>query len=156
MFSLVVRLALLFGVGWLLCTQVFLFTQVHGQDMFPAMKDGDLVIAFRLQQKYSKGDVVVCEVNGKRIVSRIAANRGDVVDLKDTGSLVVNGTVQGGEIIYPTYAREPLTYPYRVPEDSAFLLGDHRTESTDSRDFGAVPYSQVQGKVITILRRREL
>ena len=124
--------------------------------MFPALKDGDLVIAFRMQRDYAKGDVIVCTVDGQPYVGRIAARELDVVSLGETGTLIVNGTVQGGEIIYPTYGREPLEYPFRVPEGCVFLLGDHRTAARDSRDFGPVSEDQVQGKVITILRRREL
>lgn len=58
--------------------------------------------------------------------------------------------------MYPTYAKEGLEYPYRVPEGHVFVLGDYRTNATDSRDFGPIPMKQVEGKVITILRRRGL
>jgi len=37
-----------------------------------------------------------------------------------------------------------------------FILGDYRTQSEDSRDFGAVPLDDIAGKVITVLRRRSL
>ena len=154
--SLLVRILFVGAVAYLLFTQVFLIAQVKGQNMFPSVKDGDLIIAFRLQKEYAKGDIVVCTVDGQPYVGRIAANQGDNINMSDSGSLTVNGTTQGGEIIYPTYAREPLTYPFHVPDGSVFLLGDYRTASQDSRDFGPVPYDQVQGKVITILRRREL
>lgn len=40
--------------GFLLFTQVFLATQASGNDMFPAVKDGDLLIGFRLQKELSK------------------------------------------------------------------------------------------------------
>ena len=43
-----------------------------------------------------------------------------------------------------------------VPEGSVYVLGDYRTNTQDSRDFGAIPIKSVQGKVITILRRRGL
>lgn len=124
--------------------------------MFPAMKDGDLIIGFRLQQTYMKDDVVVYTVNGETHVGRIAARAADVVTLDDSGTLLVNGTAQGGEIIYPTYAKENFEYPYTVPENQIFILGDYRTQTADSRDFGAVSMENVKGKVITILRRRGL
>lgn len=124
--------------------------------MFPAMKDGDLIIGFRLQQTYMKDDVVVYTVNGEPHVGRIAARAADVVTLDDSGTLLVNGTAQGGEIIYPTYAKENFEYPYTVPENQVFILGDYRTQTADSRDFGAVSMENVKGKVITILRRRGL
>lgn len=142
--------------GWLLATQVFLFTQVKGNSMFPALKDGDLVIGFRLQQVYQKGDVVVYELDGQLRTGRVAARPGDFVTIQEDGSLLVNGTVQSGEILYPTYPKDTLTYPYRVPEDTLFILGDYRTQSEDSRDFGPVPLENVKAKVITILRRRSL
>ena len=74
--------------------------------------------------------------------------------LDDSGTLVVNGAVQSGEILYPTYAKDALEYPYTVPEGCFFVLGDYRTQSEDSRDFGPVPLEDVQAKVITLLRRR--
>lgn len=155
--SLIFRLILIGAAGWILFTQVLLITQAKGQNMFPAVKDGDLVIAYRLQKEYVKNDIVVCEIDGGQYIGRIVANSGDVVTIGESGALVINGTTQGGEkVIYPTYAREPLTYPYKVPEGHVFLLGDYRTSAEDSRDFGPVPKEKVLGKVITILRRREL
>lgn len=151
-----VRVLLLLLVGWLLATQVFLFTQVKGNSMFPALKDGDLAIGFRLQQVYQKGDVVLYELDGQLRTGRVAARAGDFVTIQEDGTLLVNGTIQTGEILYPTYPKETLTYPYQVPEDSLFILGDYRTQSEDSRDFGPVPLENVKAKVITILRRRGL
>ena len=89
---------------------------------------------------------------------RIVARATDVVTIDGTGSLTVNGTTQTGEILYPTYPDEDgsLTYPYTVPENCVFVLGDYRTRATDSRLLGAVSLDQVEGKVITILRRRGL
>ena len=123
--SLLARVVLLAAAGYVLLTQVFLITQMRGQSMFPAMKDGDLIIGYRLQGEYAKGDVIAY-------------------------------TAQGGEIIYPTYPRDGAEYPQRVPEGCVYVLGDYRTTAQDSRDFGPIPLKDVQGKVITILRRRGL
>ncbi|MDO4649048.1 MAG: signal peptidase I [Eubacteriales bacterium] len=144
------------GIGWLLFTKVMLFTQVKGNEMFPAMKDGDLLIAFRLQQEYVKNDVVVYTVNGEQKTGRVMGRATDVIMMDDSGSLLVNGTVQTGEILYPTYAKEGIEYPYIVPEESVFILSDYRTRGIDSRDYDAIPLKDVKGKVITILRRRGL
>ena len=154
--SLLLRILFLALAGWVLFSYVFLITQVSGNDMFPAIKDGDLVIGFRLQKEYAKNDVVAYTVNGKTHIGRIAAKATDVVTLDDSGTLLVNGTAQSGEIMYPTYAKEGITYPYKVPEGQVFILGDYRTQTEDSRDFGSIPLENVQGKVITILRRRGL
>ena len=136
----------------LLCAWV----QAKGSSMFPAVKDGDLLICYRLQKTYAKNDVVVYTQGGKLRVGRILGREGDLVALDDSGTLVVNGAVQSGEILYPTYAKDALEYPYTVPEGCFFVLGDYRTQSEDSRDFGPVPLEDVQAKVITLLRRRSL
>lgn len=152
--SLLLRCVMLTVLLVVLFTRVFLVTQVSGNGMFPAVKDGDLALAYRLQGDLAKNDVVVYRQGGQIRVGRILGRPGDVIMLDDTGALLVNGTNQGGEILYPTYAGERLTYPYVVPEDSCFILGDYRTQCEDSRDFGPVPNGDVLGKVITILRRR--
>lgn len=154
--SLLLQVIALAVAAWVLLSQVFLITQASGNDMFPAVKDGDLVIAFRLQRNYAKNDVVVYKADGKNHIGRIAARETDVVTLDDSGSLLVNGTNQAGEIMYPTYAKEGIEYPYRVAEGQVFILGDYRTQAKDSRDYGSIEQKNVKAKVITILRRRGL
>ena len=72
------------------------------------------------------------------------------------GTPLVNGAACGGDILYPTYPGDALHYPYTVPEDCVFVLGDYRTQSRDSREMGGVPLSDVQARVITLLRRRSI
>lgn len=135
---------------------MFLVTQAPDNDMFPAIKDGDLLIGFRLQGDYVKDDVVVYELGGETRVGRVMGRATDVITLNDSGTLLVNGTSQSGEILYPTYAKEGIEYPFKVPEDCVFVLGDYRTQAEDSRDFGCIPLENVKAKVITILRRRTI
>lgn len=154
--SLLLRILLLAAVCYALFTQVFLITQVSGQDMFPAMKDGDLLVVYRLQQTYAVGDIVSYQVEGVRHFGRIAANQYDGITINKDGSLTLNGSRQDGEILYPTYTRDGEGYYLHIPEGQVFLLGDYRTQTKDSRDFGAIPMTDVEGKVISLLRRRGL
>ena len=152
--NLLLRIIGLAAAGWLLLTQIFLITQCSGNDMFPAVKDGDLIISFRLQKEYAKNDVVAYRVDGRLCIGRILARENDVITLGESGTVLVNGTAQSGDILYPTYPAEGLEYPYRVPEGCVFILGDYRTKAEDSRNFGPVFMEDVEGKVITLLRRR--
>ena len=154
--GLLVRVELLVVGCLVLFTQVFMLAQAKGNEMFPAVKDGDLMFVFRLQRDYAKDDVIVYNYAGTRYVGRIVARENDIVTLDDSGTFSVNGTAQTGEIMYPTYAKEGITYPYTVPTGCVFVLADYRTEAEDSRDRGPIPMENVQGKVITILRRRGL
>ena len=203
--ALVSRVLFLAIVGYVLFTQVFLVAQVSGQDMFPALKDGDLCFIFRtrvqalMKQDFVREDIVAyrtgrgegpCaplgpvwqwfldvipgqwldgwlsvviprewltgEYPGQRRFGRVVATGGDVVNIGETGSLIINGTTQGGEIMFPTEVRGDLEYPYRVPDGCVYVLGDYRTNATDSRDYGPIPMEEVEGKLFTILRRRGL
>ncbi|HIU77338.1 MAG TPA: signal peptidase I, partial [Candidatus Pelethocola excrementipullorum] len=121
-----------------------------------AIRDGDFLIGFRLQEDFLKNDVVIYEEDGKLHVGRILGRETDVITMDDTGTLLVNGTVQGGEILFPTYAKDGMGYPYTVSKGCVFILGDHRTQTKDSRDFGCIKLENVKAKVITVLRRRSL
>ncbi len=83
--SLAVRLAVFAAVLWVLLTQVYLVTQASGSEMFPAVKDGDLVLGIRLEKDYAKNDVVVYERSGTLRVGRVLARGGDIVTLSESG-----------------------------------------------------------------------
>lgn len=130
--------------------------------MYPAVKDGDLCIIFRrtaqelFGDKLVQEDIIAYQVNGKRSFGRIVAAAGDIIIINEGGSLSVNGMSEGGEILFPTYLQGDLEYPYRVPDGCVFVMGDHRSDTIDSRNLGPIPLSDVEGKLITILRRREI
>ena len=153
---LALRTALLAALAYLLLTRVFLVARAGGMEMFPAVRDGDVLIAFRLENDCARGDIVVYSYEGKRCVGRVAARETDVVVLSEDDTLLVNGTVQTGDVFYPTYPDDALSYPFTVPDGCLFLLGDSRTQATDSRTQGAIPLAGVQGKVIALIRRRGL
>lgn len=154
--DLILRILAFAFIGWLLFTQILLVTQAKGQGMFPFVKDGDLVIGFRQQKYYVQDDIVVYRLEGKQYIGRIAAREMDTVMLDESGTVLVNGTPQSGEVLYPTYKKGKYKYPMKVPKGRIFVLGDYRTQTKDSRDFGTVSMKQVEGKVITILRRQGL
>ena len=152
------RVVLVGAMFWVLFGVVFMLARVQGNEMFPAVKDGDLVLAYRLQQSCTKNDVVIYQADGVTHVGRVLALAGDVVNITEDGTLLVNGTTQSGEILYPTYPASAagLSYPYTVPEGSVFILADYRTNAADSRNFGAIPMRDVKGTVLALLRRRGL
>ena len=143
---------------------VLLFTFVYGvvrcQEpyMYPAIKDGDLVIFYRFAQKtYMPRDLVVIKNDGKKEVRRIIAGGGDVVDITDSG-LVINGALQQEpDIRSPTYRyNEGIEFPLTVPRGEFFVLADERQGAKDSRVYGTVKLEDIAGKVMTLIRRREL
>jgi signal peptidase I len=160
--ALLGRVALLALVVWLALTQCFLICQNSGQDMFPAMKDGDLCVIFRtglmklVGESFSSGDIVAYRIEGKRHFGRVVAIPGDTLQIDTRGSVTVNGVTESAEILYPTYTRGDLLNIVYVQDGNVYVLGDYRTQTTDSRDYGPIPDAQVEGKVLSILRRRGL
>lgn len=154
--NLLLRILGCFLFCWFFFTHIFLLTQVSGNNMFPALKDGDLILLFRLQQQYTKGDVILYTIDGTSYIGRLIANEQDVISLNDAAVLLVNGTPLQDNNIYPAYAKETLQYPYTIPSHHIFVVGDFGAQSIDSRDFGAIPQENIKGKVITLLRRRGL
>lgn len=150
------RVLLILIILWAVFAHVFLITQVEGQHMFPALKDGDLVLVYRLQRDYMRGDIVAYKVDGERHFGRIVAQTGDEVIIDGSDNLRVNGQLQADEILFPTQTRDGEVLQCRVPAGHIYVLGDHRTDTVDSRDFGPIPKTDIEGKLITLMRRRGL
>lgn len=154
--SLLIRCGVFLLVLYLIFAKILFLKRVEGIDMFPSLKDGDLVLGYRLQKSFQVKDVIVYEEDGRLRFGRVIAHEGDQVTINESGEVKINGVSEGGEVLYPSYMGKELKYPYQVPEGAVFVLGDYRTEAKDSRSYGAIPVKQVKGKVITILRRRGL
>ena len=153
---LAVRILIITAVGWIMLTQVFMVMQVSDNGMFPALKAGDLLIGFRLEKELRKDDVVIYQKDGRKYIGRVLGRESDMIMMDDSGKLLINGTEQSGEIVFPTYPKEGNDYPLCVPDNSIFVLGDFRTETKDSRDFGCISLQDVKAKVITVFRKRNL
>lgn len=149
------KLAAILLIGWLLSGFIFGITVMEGEDMYPRIRDGDVLLFYRLQREYHIGDVATFTRDGRRYTGRIAAQGGDTVDITEEGQLLVNGSVQDEEIFYPTETlNSGVEFPCEIPGGSVFLLCDFRTNGIDSRSYGPVDRDELDGKVMTILRRR--
>ena len=153
LFGSILKTALIITAFILFFNTWFGFKIVHGNGMFPALSDGDLTIVYQ-EKSYIKNDVVFFTVNGKEFVGRVVAKGGDLVDITENGDLLVNGTRQSGEIVYKTFPRDSWEGQIEIPNGTFFILGDNRSNSYDSRDFGCVPIADINGKIIAFVRHR--
>lgn len=106
-----------------------------------------------------QGDIVTFddpEQAGRTLIKRVIATGGQTVDLRD-GTVYVDGEALSESYVHglPSYPLTPapgveISYPYTVPEGSIWVMGDNRTNSADSRYFGAVPVSSVTGRACFI------
>ena len=154
---LLVKISATVLVFVLVFTFLYGITRCQEPYMSPAVKDGDLVIYYRYaKHAYRHRDLVVLKTKGGKDVRRIVAQAGDVVDISSDG-LIVNGALQQEpEIRSPTHRYQMgVEFPLTVPKGEVFLLADDRTDARDSRIYGTVRLESLEGKVMTIVRRRE-
>ena len=150
------HLAILAAAIWVVFTFVFGVSIVHGESMYPRIRDGDVIVYYRMQRDIRTGDVLSVTKDGQTVIGRVIAAGGETVDISPEGQLLVNGSVSAEEVFYATHVitGANIPYPFEVPEDSFFILSDFRTNGYDSRNFGAVSRNEVNGKIITVMRRR--
>ena len=153
--SLLIKLALIAAVIWGLLSFVLGVTIHYGNNMYPAIRDGDLIIAYRLQRPYLNA-AVLYKHDGRLCMGRVVGMPGNEINITEGGALTVNGVAPAEEVFYPTFRSEAagIAYPYTVGEDQVFILNDFRTDVSDSRSFGSVDKSDVIGPVLLMMRRR--
>ena len=124
--------------------------QVVGESMTPLLHQGEIVIAPR-GTAFQKGDVIAFYFNNKILVKRVIANAGEWVNIDADGNVFIND-----EPLEEPYISEKalgdcnITLPYQVPDGKIFVMGDHRSTSSDSRNtaVGCVAQEQIVGRVM--------
>lgn len=124
--------------------------QIYGASMSPTLNEGDIVLSVK-EPNLQQGDVVAFYYGNKLLVKRYIAGPGSWVDIKEDGTVIVDN-----QVIDEPYVKEKslgkcdIEFPYQVPENKYFLLGDHRETSMDSRHstVGCVSKEQVVGKIV--------
>lgn len=153
--NLMIKIAAIALAVWLVLAFVIGITINYGNNMHPAVNDGDLVITLKLQRPYLNA-AVLYRHDGKTRTGRVVGLPGNVIDISEKGELLVNGAIASEDVYYPTKKAEnsKVTYPYTVEEGKAFILNDYREDTDDSRAFGAIDLSEIDGPLILSLRRR--
>lgn len=150
-----IKVGILVALVWIVLTFVIGVHVHYGNNMHPAVRDGDLVFGFKLQQPYINA-VVIYEHNGKTKVGRVIAMESNKIEIFDDGTFKVNDIVPSEEVFYPTNKAQSssVKYPYTVPKGKVFILNDFREDTDDSRSFGAVDIDDLKGTLIFSMRRR--
>ena len=124
--------------------------QIYGSSMTPTLVNGNLVAAVRYGN-YERGDVIAFYYNNKILVKRVIGLPGEWIDIDENGKVTIDG-----EPLEEPYLEEPalgkcdIELPYQVQDGRYFVMGDHRSVSSDSRSsqVGCVSEEQIVGKLI--------
>ena len=124
--------------------------RVTGTSMTPTLESDELVVC-RKFGNYEKGDIVAFYHNNKILLKRIIGVSGDIINIDDNGNVTVNGKkIDEPYIDAPSKGVCDIKLPYQVPENRVFVMGDHRSDSIDSRtkEIGCIAEEMIVGKVI--------
>jgi signal peptidase I len=136
-------------------TALFGLTRYNNLSMDPFVREGDIVIYYRLDKHYIASDLVAVRYQDEVHILRVVAVAGDTVDIKEDG-LYINGYRQQepdpAQITLPYV--DQVDFPLTLRNGEVFLLGDNRSVAIDSRVFGAVQTTNTLGKGIMLFRRR--
>ena len=134
---------------------IFLYqpVKVEGTSMMPSLEDQERIFVnkfvYRLEP-IERGDIVVFRYPrdpSKSYIKRVIAMAGDKIKI-DGGEVYVNGHAVNEAYVPPEYEDERSYPEITVPAHCYFVLGDHRSMSNDSRDFGPVNQSFIYGKAV--------
>lgn len=151
--SLLIKIGVTVLLFWFLLSFVIGIMVCHDNGCYPMIKDGDLCVTYRLDT-IRPGDAIVYRRDGLLHIGRVTAAAGDRVDFAGE-RVTINGYTASEDTVYPTVKEgTSISLPYQVPDDSVFVLNDYRPDVSDSRTYGGIPLSSVEGKVIFIMRRR--
>jgi signal peptidase I len=139
------------AASFMIITFLYQPVRVEGTSMLPQLRDQDRLFINKFVyrfEKISRGDIVVFHYPRdpeKSYIKRVIALPGDSLRIDD-GRVYVNGQ-RVDEDYVPRAYRDVKSMPEIViPEGKYFVMGDHRSISSDSRDFGPVDRSLIYGK----------
>lgn len=131
--------------------------KVEGTSMMPALQDQERIFINKFVYRFgiddvSRGDMVVFWYPNdptKSYIKRVIGVPGDRIQL-DSGTVILNGKALN-EVYVPARYRDQQSMPLTiVPPGDYFVLGDHRSSSSDSRAWGMVPRSFIYGKAVFV------
>lgn len=147
----------LFIIVYLFVAQLL---EVTGNSMYPTFKDKEQIIAEKVSVKLKeleRGEIII--VKSPKDTSRLLIKR--VIGLPGERIMVKGGKVfiNGGELYEPYLPESTKTYEgslvkegleYQIANESYFVLGDNREQSSDSREYGTFPNELVVGRGVIV------
>lgn len=149
----VCSIAIALIIALVLRNHVVILAKVDGNSMLPTLHNNERLVVWRLGYEAEAGDIVILDPPSGRgpYVKRIIATGGQTVKIDNaTGDVYVDGEkLQEPYINNKTYAVQGES-EFKVPEGHAFVMGDNRGNSHDSRsaDVSYIPEDKIYGEVV--------
>lgn len=144
--------AIIFAVllALFLWTFVFATSIVEGESMEPTLKNGERVIFNKLIYfvgEPDRGDIVIIQRPSKNYVKRVIGLPGETIRMKDHILYIDDKQFDQDFLTKESKNKTGNFGPIEIPEDSYFVMGDHREVSRDSRNgLGFIAEEDIIGK----------
>ena len=142
-------LTIVAAIAVLIATLVLPVLQIEGTSMEPALSNGDIVLLAKTT-RFNRGDLCAFTWNNKLLVKRVVALPGDWIEIDTDGTVYLNGDkLDEPYVEHKALGECDLEFPFQVPPEQYFVIGDMRESSIDSRNtvIGCIPKDQIVGKV---------
>ena len=124
--------------------------RVYGSSMAPTLHNGEILVSVKTKD-FSSGDIIAFYHGNKLLIKRYIAGPSDYVNVDEDGNVSVNGTLLDEPYLADkAYGEADIEFPYQVPDQRYFVMGDNRSVSIDSRIsiVGCIAGDQIVGKVV--------
>ena len=143
---------------------VFFFARVEGSSMLGTLKDGEVLFVWRAGYVFGqpqRGDIVICHYPKTKdggyldqkntcYVKRVIGLPGDTVSIRQ-GTVYINGEALKESYLETERIDSQSMEAVVLEEGEYFLMGDNRSDSTDSRRMGAVERGKILGKAVGVV-----
>lgn len=124
--------------------------RVNGASMDPTLNDKDIMLLDEISYRFSdieRFDIVVVKGEDEYLIKRVIGLPGETVEYKND-KLYIDGKYVKEDFKH----KETFDFSTTLGKDEYFIMGDNRTNSTDSRVFGPISRDKIMGKTsLTIL-----
>ena len=142
-------LTIVAAVAVLIATLILPVLQIEGKSMEPALHNGDIVLLVKTT-RFDHGDLCGFTWNNKLLIKRVIGVPGDWIEIASDGTVYLNGEkLDEPYVQQKAFGECDLEFPFQVPQEQYFVIGDMRESSIDSRNtlIGCIPKDQIVGKV---------
>jgi signal peptidase I len=142
-------LTIVAAVAVLIATLILPVLQIEGTSMEPTLSNGDIVLLSKTT-RFERGDLCGFTWNNKLLIKRVIGLPGDWIEINTDGTIYLNGDkLEEPYVEHKALGECDLEFPFQVPQEQYFVIGDMRESSIDSRNtvIGCIPKEQIVGKV---------
>lgn len=138
------------AVAALIATLLLPVLEIAGTSMEPSLSDGNIVLLAKTG-RLENGDLCAFYYSNKILIKRVIGVPGDYIWINKEGTVYLNNVALDEPYVTEKALGEcDIEFPYQVPENYYFMMGDQRKTSIDSRSsvIGCIAQDQIIGKIL--------